>query len=276
MSDSGIPGIIVDRIASGLRGKMNLTEDQVYSSIQAVYIDGQNPLTIQVIPGPIQTDGGGDGLQTGGALTRRMLIQLTVWYRGKLDMHNRSEQALIEANNGLMDVMEQIRQVLAYTTLGTFPLADDSGNLIADGVNPLLNSDILKYVGESGTSWYDMDTGVLRRDINFSGAWSVVLAEGLTLTNADIRPQHALTVTAPSAGYTSIAIASFDGTEFMTVNYAQFVWTDTNGAQAATGYSTGSLSFTTPFAFPGTLSYSAAAVYFVDGGQTEPDQTQYD
>lgn len=180
MSDTGRPGIIVDRISVGLRNKLILFEDECYPAAASAYIDGQPPFVIQVIPGAISTEGAGDGSQDGGSLVRRIIITLSFWYRVKLDMHQHSEQALIEAEHGLMDRLEQTRDALVLTNLGSLDPTQPAGTPPV-----VLSADCLKYLSETVTTWFDYDKGVLHREMNFSGAWGIVEPTSVSMGNAD-------------------------------------------------------------------------------------------
>ncbi len=229
MSTSGIDGIACERIATALRNKLGLTDQQAYVSAAAAYIDGQPEFVVQVIPGSISVDGAGDGSQDGGSLVRRGTFTLAIWWRVKLDQHQMSEQALIEAEVGLMDQLEIIRNIFSCTNLGSLDLTQLTGTPDA-----VFNADIMKYMGESPTVWFDYDRGVLSRQMNFSGAWGVVLPSSVSLVNADF------------------AICTIDGNEGQTFNagspitgtYQYFTPTGAKLVSGSTTHAIGSFSAT--------------------------------
>lgn len=168
MASDTTPSLIIQRIVRGLRTKMSLTEDQVYECVAPTYVEGQPPLVIQVCPGADTTEGGGRGAQEGGGLGRRMMVNLTVWSRVLLDQHGRSEQALVESANGLIDLSETIRGHLAMTTLGGATTSP------------------VRYEAMTTPAFYDIDAGVVRRDLSFSAEYWEDLPTTVTLTAADV------------------------------------------------------------------------------------------
>ena len=102
---------IILAMVSANRKLLTLKPPECYQSIDAVYIEGQAKRVIQVIPAAIRPYGGGEGLQTGGSLFRKLIVQQTVWFRLKLDRHKRSEQVLTKESDGFLDFFEELREL---------------------------------------------------------------------------------------------------------------------------------------------------------------------
>jgi hypothetical protein len=163
----GVPQQIVRRFVNGIRRKMDLNEVECYESVQAAYIEGQVDRVIQVVPGSVTQEESPSGGQTGGGIQRRFFIQLSIWYRLKTDMHGHSANALTEAAEGFMDYCESIRDIFSLTVLGGLVLEP------------------IRWENETQTVWYDLDNGILRRDVNYSATYREVLPTTITMTEED-------------------------------------------------------------------------------------------
>lgn len=151
------PNKVVDYVVDMLRRYMKLSDQECYKSVNAAYIEGQNETVLQVVPGGASTQGGGDGYQDGGSLARTLSITVTIWRRMKLDVHHQSQAVLEQEGTGMLDLCETIRAVFSMTNLAG--LVDEP----------------IRYVSETATSWYDIESGVVRRDIALSATWAVDL-----------------------------------------------------------------------------------------------------
>ncbi len=154
---------IIKACVFGIRNRLGLAKAQCYPILAPIYVEGQDQRVVQVCPREVNPSEAPDGGQTGGWLYRRMAIQMTSWYRLKLDQHQHSEIMLTEASDGFLDWINSIREVFDETTLGG------------------LLTERMRYVGESATSWHDIDAGVARRDINFHVLWAQTLPIAITL-----------------------------------------------------------------------------------------------
>jgi len=153
---------IANAYVNGLRENLDLTKDQCYMLVSPAYIDGQPELAVQVIPGSINKDEGGDSFQDGGALSRDISMTVVVWKRLLTDRYRHSEN-LIKDGANLLDLFEKIRTLFSLTTLGGYL------------------SEPVKFVSETDTSWSDEELGVVRRDIIFSNVYKVTLPTSATL-----------------------------------------------------------------------------------------------
>ncbi len=160
---------IIKACVNGIRKKLDLTKDQCYPILAPIYVEGQEQRVVQVCPREVAPTDSPDGGQTGGFLYRRMSIQMTTWYRLKLDQHQHSEILLLEASEGFMDFVNSILEVFKETTLGG------------------LLTERMRYIGESATVWHDIDAGVARRDINFHVLWAEALPIAITLNAEDVK-----------------------------------------------------------------------------------------
>jgi hypothetical protein len=170
------PNLILQYCAIGLQRKLNLSETQVYPAIAAAYDPGWRdfPL-IQVCPGPKKPKGGGGGGQDGGGtLLRAFTIKFAVFYRCKLDRHGDSVTILTESSDGLVDLMERLREVFALTQLAT-----------AGGLNALLYEP-MTYEGETDVSWVDGERGIVKTEQIWSAPFSVDLPSQTSLNLADV------------------------------------------------------------------------------------------
>ena len=155
--------LFVDRVVFAIMKRMKTGEVDCYASLQAMYIEGQSPRVIQVIPGSVDTVGAPDGGQVGGYLHRRMSLDIVLWWRTHIDAFRRSDLQLTEAAYGILDYMTNLREIFEFTTLGFL-------------VRPIF------YEGETDTVWYDIDRHVARRTLRISGEWIVAWPETMTET----------------------------------------------------------------------------------------------
>jgi hypothetical protein len=147
--------IVADRLVDAVMSLTGFTESQVYVSIQAAYIEGQSPQTVQVIPGGDSPDEVDEGGWPGGTmLITRQQFDLVYWLRIKLDQFKRSEQVLENAARGTINMVAALRQGLLNTTLGGASLAP------------------LRYERTSEVSWYDEDSGVAQVTVTFSANYA--------------------------------------------------------------------------------------------------------
>lgn len=160
---------IAQAMVNGIRNKLGMTKDQCYLSIAPMFIDGQNPEVLQVCTGSAQKYGGGDGAQQGGAILTKCFYTLTYWYKLKLDMHGRSEQVLIEGADNVLTMFAKLRTIFAQTNLG------------------MTLYEMVLWEGETATNWYDIDEGVLRRDMTLSAPYGYDTPSFQTLTAEDVR-----------------------------------------------------------------------------------------
>lgn len=146
--------IIITRMVEGLRSGLSMNTNSCYQSIVPAYIPGQSPRVIQVVPGAIQNDELPNGGQLGGGCNlKRMQIQLIYWHVLNIDRPGRSEQILVKEQEGHLNFIELIHDLLRFTDLG--------------GCLP----HPLRYEGETATEWFDMEKGVTSRSINFSATF---------------------------------------------------------------------------------------------------------
>lgn len=169
--------IIVDRIVAGLQNKLALNSMQCYPSVERLYVDGMGDRVIQVVPGAVRTDGGGDGSQEGGSLKRKGVITCWVWYRLLTDMRQMSVNILTTQTQGMIDFIESIKTPLSHTYLGNLVQGTPSTTQVL--TEPLF------YVGETKTEWHDPQKGVVYRGITYSGCWEETLPITLTLVDGN-------------------------------------------------------------------------------------------
>jgi hypothetical protein len=146
-----------------------LNANTCYPVIAPAYVEGQQPLVIQVAAGASLADGPGEGAQEGGALSRRQQFDVAVWYRLKLDRFKHSQQILIESSTNLNAIIAAIRALLRYTFLRI------------NGVQgTLLLTEPLWYVQETAPEWYDEENGVALKTISYGAAWWEPMPRALT------------------------------------------------------------------------------------------------
>lgn len=160
---------IVLACVAGNKLKLGLKGPECYQSIDAVYVDGQAKRVVQVIPAGIRPYGGGQGGQTGGFQFRKLMIQHTVWWRLKLDRHKRSEQVLTKESDGLLDFFESLREIYDMTVLGG------------------LLTERMTYEGETAGNWFDVNKGVVRRDLTLGAVFACELPTVVTLGAEDLQ-----------------------------------------------------------------------------------------
>jgi len=131
---------------------------------------------VEVVPGNWQPYGPGNGAQEGGALLREQPFVLWCFYRAKLDQYSRSTMLLIEAERGILDRFEVMRQLFAMTQL---PMVD------TPTVDDFALLEPIEWGGESKTEWEDPSLRVVRRSMtlicrygeNLPGSASIVPAD---------------------------------------------------------------------------------------------------
>lgn len=161
--DNHIPRLFVERMVEGVRHILDMGEADCYPSVSAEYIEGQNLQTIQIIPGSMSQDTTEEGGQMGGSTHCRMTIDLAYWLRLHTDMHDPSENALIDAADGVLDTMTKLRNGFALTTLGGILLEP------------------LRWENESDTTMMDADKSIFLRKMTFSGCWREANKSTITL-----------------------------------------------------------------------------------------------
>lgn len=161
---------IIKACVNGIRNILSLSASQCYPILAPIYVEGQEQRVVQVVPRDVAPTDAPDGGQTGGWLYRRMSIQITAWYRLKLDQHQHSEVMLTKESEGFLDFINSIREIFDETTLGG------------------LLTERMRYIGESATVWHDIDAGVARRDINFQALWAQTIPLAVTLGGDNVLP----------------------------------------------------------------------------------------
>lgn len=159
---------IVLRFLKGIRSKMSLTERSCYPSVAPAYIEGQEPTVVQVIPGDANPEEPGEGFQDGGALFTTLRITCVIWRRMKRDQHGHSQEMLMAEADGMMVLGEQLKTIFKQTRLG---------NILCQRV---------RWAGETAVTWYDIDKGVVRKDIMFLCSYAEELPRMCTLTSEDL------------------------------------------------------------------------------------------
>ena len=162
------PRLLGIYICRAIQRKLQMTEAQVYEAAVQGFVEGQPPSVVQVVPGATQTEGGGHGAQEGGAILRRQTYKLVYWHTAKMDPHGWTQQALVEADNGILDFMEGLRKLFALTTFGG------------------LTYEVLRYEGESDTFIFDEDRGILYRILTISAPYGESLPTTESVTLADV------------------------------------------------------------------------------------------
>jgi hypothetical protein len=179
MAPLNVPRLLCQYMRTALIRRLNLSETQVTVAVAAAYDPlREGDVFIQVIPGKTATEGGGSGAQAGGALLRRQWFEFVLWHRLNLDEHDRTDYQLTEVANGILDYFEQIRNVFLYTFFG------DATSANIESFNGLL-FEPMRYEGESASILYDVDSGVAKRSISFSGAYGIELPTATTLNTPD-------------------------------------------------------------------------------------------
>lgn len=161
---------ITQSYVNALQNRLDRSQVSVYASLAPAYIDGQSRQVIQVCPQDVRTYDAPEGGQIGGYLFRDLTIVLAIWWRLKTDRHQHSQNVLLKAAEGLLDLSNTIRELFDLTTFS---------GLLTERVS---------YQGETGTTWYDIDKGVARRDIRFGNRWACTLPVAETLSESDIQP----------------------------------------------------------------------------------------
>lgn len=158
---------IVGRLAAGLRSTLCFNEATCYSILEPTYTDAQPATVLQIVPNPTGTEEAGYGGQEGGDLQRRLSVNLVVWRRMKLDRHLRSDQILVREAQGMIDLIESVRSILALTTLGGCTLEP------------------VRWDGSGKTSWHNApdgkDRGVVFRVLRVSATWREALPTTITM-----------------------------------------------------------------------------------------------
>ena len=155
----GIVRQIVNEVVKALRGELGLSENQCYPTIAPAYVAGMPRQVVQVAVGEVTPDEAPFGAQPGGAMLRRLMLELTLWYTLDMDAPNRSDQVLIRASEGVLDYMESIRNIFRLTVL--------DGIIYAP----------MRYEGETATVWFDDQGHIARRSIRFSAPFGESLPD---------------------------------------------------------------------------------------------------
>lgn len=166
--DFDVERMVIKCFEVSLRNMVPLTEDQAYVAAVSTYVDGQHDLVVQIVPGDVGPDFSPDGGQEGGGLQRRMAVVLSCWFRVKFDQHGYTAFALMETANGILDFMQQLRRLYRYTNFGGLCLEP------------------IWYDGETATTIYNADQGILRREMNFAAAFRETMPRQETITRDDL------------------------------------------------------------------------------------------
>lgn len=160
---------IVAAVTLGVQRKLAMTSAQVYPAVIADYIEGSNPLTVQVVPSDETPESGGVGYQEGGgALQRRMIVTLAAWKQLNEDQYRQSEELLEAEAYGAKDFQETLRFMFSMTTLGGLCLEP------------------VRWEGASAAKWHDWERGIIYFDARISACWAIELPTSLTITDADL------------------------------------------------------------------------------------------
>lgn len=153
--------LIVQYLVDGLRTALNMNEANLYPVVAEAWIEGMEPLTVQVKPGGETPDGPGSGAwEGGGAQLKRMRVTFHIYKRLNTDEFKRSEQILTEESSGLLDFHKRLWDCLKLTDLGG------------------LTYEILKWEGRTEASWVDKTAGWVQSSV----AWSMPYADALGTT----------------------------------------------------------------------------------------------
>lgn len=175
----GTPNILLQYCCTAIKRGLNLTDAQCFIAVADTFDpDWVGPTTVLVIPGATSPDGSGHGAQEGGAVFRRQYIRFVTYKKCMLDQYSLSQTSLTQATVGLMDFFESLRQLFKFTQFGI------NGVLYSN-----LLTDIFRYEGESATAWVENNgngTGIVRRDLTYSGPYGEILPNEVTLTIGDV------------------------------------------------------------------------------------------
>lgn len=161
---------IIQWFVLGIRAKVNgFNETNCYPAIIPQEVDGADNQYIQVCPESVAKYNRGDGYQMGGNLMRLMYVRCAYFFQFNADQHERFDEAMIQAVNGMLSLIESIRGVFVGLTV--------FNGLVCEPV---------RYESTSTTVLVNPDQHVLRRDIVFSAPFITQLPQTITLTAADI------------------------------------------------------------------------------------------
>ena len=147
--------VILNMIVDALIDRFSLDASTCYKIAVPMFVEGQGRLVMQVAMGTVQREGGGRGAQEGGSLVRSSTVTFNVWRRSKVERFGHSEHVIAEETTGMLSLIESVWNLFSMTTLG---------GVLAEP---------MEYDSETESNWYDIDKGVMRRDLSLSVVWAV-------------------------------------------------------------------------------------------------------
>lgn len=153
-----------------LDGKANpFNETNCYPAVIPTEVEGADNQYIQVCPEALAKYNAGDGYQMGGNLMRLMYVRCAYFFQFNADEHQRADQAMVQAVNGVLSLIDSLRARFQATNFGG------------------LLCEVVRYETTSATSLINPDHHLFRRDIVFSAPFlTPIHKEVQSLVPADI------------------------------------------------------------------------------------------
>lgn len=168
---------IAQWIVEGIQRRLNDDQTQVFPCAVPDFDPAwQARFIIEVQPGPMQPYGDGDGAQDGGALLREQTFTLWGFWRANLDQFSKSVMLLIEAEQGILDRFEVLRQLFSFTQFPTITAPTTSDFALLEPV---------RWRGESATQWEDAALRIVRRSMTLVCRYGVTLPDAAALMPPD-------------------------------------------------------------------------------------------